>query len=178
MCPRNSGRGNCNREQESSLLSHINFKVKQLETKTRSDLLMRPTYVPTVHRDPEGGMRTSQIIPKSKHLTTAHGGSSFKTEPFEKTRNSQPDPMLNLSTRNQKGFSFGKSPSRQNQENQTSGSITVGKTQILTSKHSGEERAFDRSESQANTNLNSMILDRTSSVNKVEVLPGPGYYEL
>ena len=86
--------------------------------------------------------------------------------------------MLNLSTRNQKGFSFGKSPSRQNQENQTSGSITVGKTQILTSKHSGEERAFDRSESQANTNLNSMILDRTSSVNKVEVLPGPGYYEL
>ena len=74
--------------------------------------MMRPSKITAMHRDTEGGMRTSQIIPKSQHLTTAHGGNSFKTEPFEQTRKSQPDPMLNLSTRNQKGFSFGKSPSR------------------------------------------------------------------
>lgn len=39
MGPRNSGRGAGDRE--SSLLSHINFKVKQLETKKKSELQKR-----------------------------------------------------------------------------------------------------------------------------------------
>lgn len=115
MGPRNSGRGAGDRE--SSLLSHINFKVKQLETKKKSELQKRLSQNPAMRREAEDGMRTSQIIPRSQHLMAAHNDDSFKTEPFEQTRNSQPEPQLNLSTRNQKGFSFGKSPSRQNQEN-------------------------------------------------------------
>ena len=45
-----------------------------------------------IRKDAEDAMRTSQIIPKSQHLMTAHNGASFKNEPFEITRNSQQDP--------------------------------------------------------------------------------------